>query len=62
LAKEAIEKVRYNKEHSKVMERVKCSEERGEEVIERVGCGKGRGNSNDRRVSWSDYLEIPVFK
>ena len=62
MAKEAIKKVRYSKERSKVMERVECSKECGEEVMDRVGCGKGRGDSDDGRVSWSNYLEIPVFK
>jgi len=62
LAEEAMERVRCNEERSEVMERVECSEKRGEEVIERVGCSKGCGNSDDGRVSWSDYLEILVFK
>ena len=62
LAEEAIERVRCSEERGKVIERVECSEKCGEEVIERVGCGKGRGDNNDGRVSWSDYLEILVFK
>ena len=62
LAKEAMERVRCSEECSKVMERVECSEERSEEVIERVGCGKGCSDSDDGHISWSDYLEILVFK
>jgi hypothetical protein len=62
LAKEAIERVRYSKERSKVIERVEYSKEYGKEVIERVGCGKGRSNSDNGYVSRSNYLEILVFK
>ena len=55
LAKEAIERVRYSKERSEVIERVECSKECSKEysegVIERVGCGKGRSNSGNGRVS-----------
>ena len=54
--------MRYSKERGKVMERVEYSKECGKEVIKRVGCSKGRGDSNDGRVSQSDYLEILVFK
>ena len=62
LAKEAIERVRCNKERGKVIERVECSKEHGKEVIERIRCGKRRGDSDDGRVSQSNYLEILVFK
>ena len=51
MAKEAIERVRYSKERSKVIERVEYSKERSKGVIERVGCGKGRSNINDGRIS-----------
>ena len=62
LAKEAIERVRCSKERGEVMERVEYSEECGEGVMERVGCGEGCGNSDDGRVSWSNYLQILVSK
>ena len=62
LAKEAMERVRCNKEYSKVIEKVECIEECGKEVMERVGCGKGCSDSDDGHVSWSNYLEILVFK
>ena len=66
LAKEAIERVRCSKERSKVIERVECSKECSKEygkgVMERVGCGEGRGDSGNGRVSWSNYLQIPVSK
>ena len=62
LAEEAMERVRCSEERGEVMERVECSEECGEGVMERVRCGEGRGDNDDGRVSRSDYLQIPVSK